>query len=104
VRIADRNAELELVRNVFEYQSGEMVLVRTESLGTEWAARRTVGAREYVEGSQAYTEERSVFVIRWRDDLKVTDRVVFEGRTFNIEGFRDVGRRRDLEIHAKAVA
>lgn len=44
------------------------------------------------------------FQVRWGFGVEVTDRLVFEGRTFAIEGVKEIGRRVGQEITAAARA
>jgi SPP1 family predicted phage head-tail adaptor len=41
------------------------------------------------------------FRIRWRSDVVETDRVVYEGKNYNIQYLAEMGRRRRLRIAAK---
>lgn len=56
--------------------------------GTErWAAR------------QAQSEVEYRFRTRWRDDIEVTDRLVWDGRTFTIDAMMEPdGRQRELHL------
>lgn len=41
------------------------------------------------------------FRIRWRADVVETDRIVYEGKSYNIQYLAEMGRRRRLRIAAK---
>lgn len=41
------------------------------------------------------------FRIRWRSDVVETDRVVYDGKNYNIQYLAEMGRRRRLRIVAK---
>ncbi len=68
------------------------------------------------EVKQASTEEflvqqiigdkvRAVFLIRWPSQpVGTADRISYAGKTWNIVGLSEIGRRRGLEIRAEAVA
>lgn len=63
----------------------------SEELGREFLSR---------ESRTTSSESPAVFLIRYLAGVLVTDRVVYAGRTFNIVGTREVGRREGLEIKA----
>jgi SPP1 family predicted phage head-tail adaptor len=44
------------------------------------------------------------FEIRYRRDLTVKDRIVYDGRTWNITDVREIGRRKGIEIDCVARA
>src|SRR5688500_15674062 len=68
-----------------------------------WASKRTVAGTEFLAGSQTVAEERALFTIRWRPDFSANDQLECEGRTYAIEGAREIGRRQYLEIQATSV-
>ncbi len=68
-----------------------------------WASKRTSGGQEFLAGAQVTAEERAVFVIRYRTDLKPTDRLECEGHVYNIAAMREIGRRQYLEVHGTAL-
>ena len=41
------------------------------------------------------------FRIRWRNDVVETDRIVYDGKNYNIQYLAEMGRRRRLRITAK---
>ncbi len=59
--------------------------------------------REFFENGRTYAEKRVVFIVRWIPDVKLTDFVQYDGRTFNIKDTRERGRRQFLELHAESV-
>lgn len=46
--------------------------------------------------------QTSVFVIRYRDDIKVTMRILFDGLAYNIHSIEKVGRKRYLKLAAES--
>lgn len=103
MRIASRDRLITIVRDT-ETGRNEFneATVAPKTVATVRAAVRGVSSREFLSAERLAAEERVTFNIRWRGDLLPTDRVVCRGRTFNVEGFREIGRRRELEIHATA--
>jgi hypothetical protein len=43
-------------------------------------------------------EDITVLQFRWRPDLLTTDRVVFEGRNWRIQGLTEIGRRDGYQV------
>lgn len=72
-------------------------------LGTVWANKRDVSAREFFSAGSDNSEQVSVFTIRWRTGLTSLLRVIYEGQVFDITGFSEIGRRQYLALQAKAV-
>lgn len=59
-------------------------------------------------GSERFTAQQVVgesvvtFRIRWRDDVTTLNRIVYDGRDWDITDVRPLGRREGLEIDATA--
>jgi SPP1 family predicted phage head-tail adaptor len=105
MRIASRDRLISIVRDVESGRNAfNEAVTAPQTVATVRAAKRGVSAREFLSAERVAAEERATFNIRWRGDLLPTDRVVCDGRTFNIEGFREIGRRRELEIQATAAS
>ena len=70
-----------------------------------WARIRQPHGREYFAGPLVEGRVATIFSIRYRDDVRPTDRVVWNGTPYDIHAVLDpdAGRRR-LEIHASAEA
>jgi SPP1 family predicted phage head-tail adaptor len=76
-------------------------------LATVWAAAVPVSDRERLAASEVSASITHRFTIRWTSgvsDLSPTDRLTFDGRTFDIFGVKEIGRREGLEITAMARA
>lgn len=67
-------------------------------LATVWAQRLGQTGQEFFANDQVLSEYKVIFRIRWRRDLKDTDRVMFEGRAHDIHSIRELGRRVGLEL------
>ncbi len=67
-------------------------------LATVWAQKLGQTGQEFFANDQVLSEYRVIFRIRWRRDLKDTDRVMFEGRAHDIHSIRELGRRVGLEL------
>lgn len=59
-------------------------------------------AQEFIRGG-AVDEAAIVFRIRWVCEVKLADRVVYEGEAFNIKELKEIGRRRGLEIRCQRI-
>ena len=59
-------------------------------------------------GNERFTAQQVVgkavatFKIRWRSDVTVTNRIVYDGRDWDIHDVRPLGRREGLEIDVSA--
>lgn len=65
------------------------------NVATVWAQVETLSGREFVQQGQAQVEITHKINVRYRDDLVETMRVVWTGRTFQIEAILadNVGRQ-----------
>lgn len=57
-----------------------------------------VSAEEFIRGFGATTETLVIFRTRYLDGVTTADRVLFDGRTFNLREVVDAGRRGGLEL------
>jgi SPP1 family predicted phage head-tail adaptor len=76
-------------------------------LATVWAARLNISDGERFRAGETMATLSARFQIRWSPsvaDVDPRDRIVFEGRTFDIAGVKELGRREGLEITAAARA
>ena len=72
-----------------------------------WASRRDVSDRERQLSGQIGAVLMTRFVVRWSSfssDITPKDRLICEGREFDILGIKEQGRRTFLEITAQARA
>lgn len=72
-----------------------------------WAGKRDVSDRERIASAEVAAEITTRFVIRWSPDVadvNPKDRIVFDGRIFDISGVKEIGRREGLEVSAAARA
>lgn len=102
----DRKITLERFNYTTDSGSGEQVKTWS-ALATVWASKRDVSDSERVASAEVSAEIGTRFQIRWDSswsDLNPKDRVVYDGRTYDIVGVKELGRREGLEISAKARA
>jgi SPP1 family predicted phage head-tail adaptor len=76
-------------------------------LATVWAKAQPVSDGERWQAGQTLASETVRFSVRWAywvSDVNPKDRVLYDGKTFDIQGVKDVGRRQYREITATARA
>ena len=69
-----------------------------------WAEKVDIKARERFAAQQDIAEETTRFRLRWLEDVTPKMRIVLDGKTYDIEGIAELGRRAGLEITATARA
>jgi len=104
----DRRIRLERDTGAVDPASGERVAVWA-TLGPEklWASRRRAGSSETLAAAELSAAVSDVFEIRWDStwaDVNPKDRLVFEGRVYQIVSVDEIGRREGLRIGAVARA
>jgi SPP1 family predicted phage head-tail adaptor len=68
---------------------------------TVWAEKRDLSGRELILAQQEAATATTRFVIRFRDDVAQTDRIVYDGVNHDIQHIAEIGRGEGLEILAK---
>lgn len=74
---------------------------------TVWASYEPVKDGERLRAAEVAATITARFQIRWSPDvtgLSETDRLSFDGRSFDVVGVKEIGRRDGLEISAAARA
>ena len=102
----DRKITLQRFTYTTDPGSGEQVKTWS-TLAAVWASKRDVSDSERVASAEVSAEIGTRFQIRWDSawsDLNPKDRVVYDGRTYDIVGVKELGRREGLEISAIARA
>jgi len=69
---------------------------------TVWAEKLDVRGREFFAAGGTQAELATRFRIRYRSDVLQTDRVVSDGRSYDISYIGRIGRKHGLEIFAAA--
>lgn len=99
----DRRITLE--RNTPTQNSSGEEIEAWSVLATVWAETRPMRGAETFNAQQFLGKTPMTFRIRWSTRVKVLnveDRIVFDGRQYNILDIREIGRREGLEIDAYA--
>lgn len=74
-------------------------------LARVWAEIIPVSDMEKIRASEVYSNLSARFVIHWSQavaNLDTKDQLIFDGRTYDINGVRELGLRDGLEITASA--
>lgn len=96
----DKQITIERATKTPDDMSGNVTTWST--LDTVFAKVLTRTGRESEQGGQVEADATYVFVIRYRSDLKMADRIVFNGQAYNIRFIPDEGGRPTyLEITAQ---
>lgn len=102
----DRKITLQRFTYTTDPGSGEQVKVWS-TLATVWASKRDVSDSERVASAEVSATITTRFQIRYDSawvDLNPKDRLVSDGRTYEIAAVKEIGRREGLEISAAARA
>ena len=98
--------ELPLKRRLLGTQAadGSYPDATTVAYATVPARKTEVGAREFFVAQTKDAESTVRFEIRWRTDVAATDRVVCDGREYElIAPPSEIGRRDGLTLFARAI-
>jgi len=72
-------------------------------IGKRWASKKDVSDGEKIRAAEVGATVTTRFQVRW-DSLTMTltaaDRIVCEGKTYDIAGTKELGRREGIEISA----
>lgn len=99
--VLDRRITLQ--RPTDTQDSAGAVLQTWATVTTVWAEIRPATAREFIAGAQETAEQRAVFRIRWRADVTVAWRVLYDSQVWRIAGKAEVQRREGLELQCVAM-
>lgn len=101
----DRRISIERA-STYQDETGQEV-ARWAPVATVWASWRRASARETLAAAEVSAEVTDVFEIRWSNlvaELDPKDRVIYDGRTYDIAAVTEIGRREGLRIAAAARA
>lgn len=71
-------------------------------VATVWGRRLDLRGREFIAAETKQGEATCTFEVRYRSDVTVLNRLVCEGRTYDIVHVAEIGRRQALQIVASA--
>ncbi len=73
-----------------------------DRLVTVWAQVLPISDGERWRAAEVAAHVTTRFRIRWGSGVTVTDRIVYDGRVFDISGVKEIGRHEGQEITAAA--
>lgn len=73
-------------------------------VATVWAQFLPGGGNERFASAQVYAETQARFRIRWRAGLSPKNRVLFDGKAWDVLAVDEIGRRDGIELRVKARA
>lgn len=98
----DRRVTIQRVAVVLDDFGGEIETWTDHA--TVWAQVLPVSDGERWRAEQVSATVSTRFRIRWGAGVRVTDQIIYEGRTYDIVGVKEIGRREGQEITAAARA
>ena len=96
----DRRIVIQLITDGVHPVSGQPTKTPT-TFATVWASVVPWQGREFTAAGQLSAEIDTRFHIRWISGLSATMRILYDGITFEIVRFEEVGRHDRLNIYAK---
>jgi SPP1 family predicted phage head-tail adaptor len=101
-----RGGELDrriVIQTVTETQDGYGGLVEAWSTFAEvWARKMEQSSKEFFASAQENAEQLVVFRTRWLSGVTTKMRVLYDGQLYDIEGWKELGRREGLELQTRA--
>jgi SPP1 family predicted phage head-tail adaptor len=98
----DRRIELQHRTLGAPSPSGEQIAGFT-TYDTVWAKKTDQTAREVFIAGAKNADQVTRFTVRYRDDVLVTDRILYKGGEFDIFQISEIGRAEGLEIFTTGV-
>ena len=71
------------------------------TLDTVWAGVSALSGKEYVGAAQVVGEEQLIFRIRYRTDVTLHNRIIYNSEEYDIQHIAEVGRRQGLDLVGK---
>lgn len=98
----DRRVEIHTRDNPIARNANGESVPAWSLLDTVYAQKLDIRAREFFAGQQVQGDVNTRFRIRWRDDVTVLDRIIYNGLTYDIQQVSEIGRREGLELFCRA--
>ncbi len=95
--LLQRRTEVEIYHENGGFYTSEVVW---QDIGHVWSTYRPTGGREFREGVIAVGEERATFTALFRNDLAIVDRLIFQGKIWDIKSINRVGFNEAIDINA----
>lgn len=94
----DLDRQVEIQRRDVVRDAGGREVVTWPARCTVRAARRDVSGREQAQAGQVAPEAITRWVVRYREGLAVTDRVLYRGQQHDVVHIAEIGRREWLQL------
>ena len=94
--------QIELQRRTETMGAGRRVVETWETYARGRAALRQSGTSEFLAGPGETEVNNAVFLIRFVPGVSVADRILHDGRVWNVVAIAEIGRRKGLELRAVA--
>lgn len=104
MRAGKRDRQITIQRPALTNNAFNEQVETWSDLATVWAQQLPSRGGERIAAQEIYGQSVMTFRIRYRADLTVSDRIVCQGRIWNILDIREIGRRVGIEIDAVAEA
>lgn len=104
MRAGDLDRVISIERKMSETTAAGDVIDHWDEILTLRAKVTHEAGREFFQSGQTFSEARVLFLVRYHPNVRVTDRVVFEGQRYDVNNIREVGRRVGLELMTHRIA
>lgn len=64
-----------------------------------WAEKRELAAREINTSGMEQAQEKVIWIVRWTSSIEENHCVLHDGKRYDIERIREIGRKRRLELN-----
>ena len=98
----DRRITIQSKNITFDTAGSEVVT--WSDVATVWCDVEDVAssaAGEKTEDKQLTASQKTTFTIRYRTDVTLVDQIIYESKTYDINGITELGRRDGLALDAK---
>lgn len=107
MQASGRDRLITIQRNTLTYDEKNQPVENWADLAQAWAEKRDVSDGERFEAARVDAQITTRFRLLWSPqiaDVNPKDRIAFDGRTYDISGVKEIGRREGIEITASARA
>jgi len=107
MRATGREWLITIRRQTLTYDEKNRPVEVWSDLAQAWAEKRDVSDGERFRAQQVEAQITSRFLLLWSPqlaDVDAKDRIVVDGRSYDISGVKEIGRRDGIEITAAARA
>ncbi|HTN60267.1 MAG TPA: head-tail adaptor protein [Devosia sp.] len=103
VNAGDLDRQITLQRYGISYNADNEPIEGYAGFATVWASWRRATARETLAGAEVNATATDIFEIYWSPevaDVDPKDRLIFDGKSYDIASVAEIGRREGLRIAA----